>query len=44
MLPELREGHWGAALLLGTKAVVSTVAKGYGVSDSTLQAADSLSG
>ena len=44
MLPELREGHWGPALLLGTRAVAATVAKGYGVSDSTLLAADPFKG
>ena len=40
MLPQLRDAQWGAALVLGTRAVVSTVAKGYGVSDSVLAAAD----
>lgn len=40
MLPDLREGQWGPALLLGTRAVAATVAKGYGVSDSAIMAAD----
>ncbi len=44
MLPLLREGRWGDALLLGTRAVVATVARGYGVSDSTLAAADPFQG
>ncbi|MEO8140179.1 MAG: TPM domain-containing protein [Gemmatimonadota bacterium] len=44
MLPQLREAQWGAALVLGTRAVVSTVAKGYGVSDSVLAAADPFTG
>lgn len=44
MLPELRQANWGPALLLGTRAVAATVAKGYGVSDSTLLAADPFTG
>lgn len=40
MLPELREAHWGPALVLGTRGVAAVVAKGYGVSDSALLAAD----
>jgi uncharacterized protein len=44
MLPDLRDGHWSAALVLGTRGVVATVAKGYGVSDSTLAAADPWQG
>jgi uncharacterized protein len=44
MLPDLRNAQWGAALVLGTRAVVSIVAKGYGVSDSTLAAADPFVG
>jgi uncharacterized protein len=44
MLPYLREGRWSEALLLGTRAIAATVAKGYGVSDSVLAAADPFSG
>jgi uncharacterized protein len=44
ILPELREAQWGPALLLGTRAVAATVAKGYGVSDSALLAADPFTG
>jgi uncharacterized protein len=44
MLPDLRDGHWGPALLLGTRGIASTVAKGYGVSDSALLAADPWQG
>ncbi len=40
MIPDLREQRYGPALLLGTRAVASTVAKGFGVSDSVLSAAD----
>jgi uncharacterized protein len=40
MLPDLREGRWGPALLLGTRGIAATVAKGYGVSDSAIMAAD----
>lgn len=40
MLPDLREGNWGAALLLGTRAIASITAKGFGVTDSALAAAD----
>jgi uncharacterized protein len=44
MVPDLREGRYGAALLLGTRAIVATVAKGYGVTDSALAAADPFAG
>lgn len=40
MLPDLRDARWGAALVLGTRAVAATVARGYGVSDSVLAAAN----
>lgn len=40
MIPDLREQRYGAALLLGTRAIAATVAKGYGVNDSALAAAD----
>lgn len=40
MLPDLREGNWGPALLLGTRAIASMVARGFGVTDSALAAAD----
>lgn len=40
MLPDLREGNWSAALLLGARAIASLTAKGYGVTDSALSAAD----
>ena len=40
MLPDLREARWGPALLLGSQAIGGTVAKGFGVSDSALEAAD----
>lgn len=40
MIPDLREQRYGPALLLGTQAVASTVAKGFGVTDSVLSAAD----
>ncbi|MEO8636343.1 MAG: TPM domain-containing protein [Gemmatimonadales bacterium] len=40
MIPDLREQRYGPALLLGTQAVVSTVAKGFGVTDSVIAAAD----
>ena len=36
MLPELREGKYGPALLTGTRALAARVAQGYGVSDSSL--------
>jgi uncharacterized protein len=36
MLPELREGRYGPALLTGTRALAARVAQGYGVSDSSL--------
>ena len=44
MLPLLREGRWGDALLLGTRATAAMVARGYGVSDSVLAAADPFAG
>jgi uncharacterized protein len=44
MLPELRAQRWGPALVLGTRAIAATVAKGYGVSDSALLAADPFRG
>ena len=44
MVPELREARYGAGLLLGTRAVVATVARGFGVNDSTLAAADPFRG
>ena len=44
MLPDLREGRWGPALLLGARGVAATVAKGYGVSDSAIMAADPWQG
>jgi len=40
MLPDLQSGQWGPALVLGTRAIVSTVAKGFGVTDSALAAAN----
>lgn len=40
MLPHLKEGKWGDALVLGTRAIAAVTAKGLGVSDSTLEAAD----
>ena len=44
MLPDLRQGNWGAALLLGTRAIASVTAKGFGVTDSALAAADPFRG
>ena len=44
MVPELREERYGPGLLLGTRAVASIVARGFGVSDSTLAAADPFRG
>ena len=44
MIPDLRAQRYGPALLLGTQAVASTVAKGYGVTDSVLAAADPFQG
>ncbi len=40
MLDDLRAQRYGAALLIGTQAIAATVAKGYGVTDSTLAATD----
>jgi uncharacterized protein len=40
MLPDLQNGAYGPALLLGTRAIASMVAKGLGVTDSALAAAD----
>lgn len=44
MLPDLRDGNYAPALLLGTRAIASIVAKGFGVSDSALAAADPFRG
>jgi uncharacterized protein len=44
MLPDLKAAQWGPALVLGTRAVASLVAKGYGVSDSVIAAADPFVG
>jgi len=44
MLPLLREARWGDALLLGTRAIAATVARGFGVSDSVLAATDPFRG
>lgn len=44
MIPSLQQGQYGPALLLGTRAIASLVAKGYGVTDSTLAAADPFRG
>jgi uncharacterized protein len=38
MRPELAAAHYGNGLLLGVRALSSMIAKGYGVSDSTLTA------
>ncbi|HEY7028871.1 MAG TPA: TPM domain-containing protein [Gemmatimonadales bacterium] len=40
MIPQLRAGEYGPALVTGTEAIASTVAKGFGVTDSALTAAD----
>jgi len=40
MLPQLQEGRWGDALVLGTRAIAAVTIRGFGVSDSTLEAAD----
>jgi uncharacterized protein len=39
MLPQLREGQYGPALLTGVQSLVSTIARAYGVDDSTLAGA-----
>lgn len=44
MLPYLKEGRWSDALVLGTRAIAAVTAKGFGVSDSTLEAADPFRG
>jgi uncharacterized protein len=44
MVPELREARYGPGLLLGTRAVAATVARGFGASDSTMMAADPFQG
>jgi uncharacterized protein len=44
MLPHLREGQWSDALVLGTRAIAAVTARGFGVSDSTLDAADPFRG
>ncbi len=36
MLPALRQGEWGPALLTGTQVIAETVAQGFGVTDSAL--------
>jgi uncharacterized protein len=38
MRPELSQGNYGDGLLLGVRALASLIARGYGVSDSTLTA------
>ncbi|HSE66060.1 MAG TPA: TPM domain-containing protein [Gemmatimonadales bacterium] len=40
MIPQLQDGEYGPALVTGTEAIASTVAKGFGVTDSALTAAD----
>ncbi len=40
MVPQLQQGEYGPALVTGTEAIASTVAKGFGVTDSALTAAD----
>ena len=40
MIPQLQQGEYGPALVTGTEAIASTVAKGFGVTDSALTAAD----
>jgi uncharacterized protein len=44
MVPQLRQGEYGPALVTGTEAIASTVAKGFGVTDSALTAADPFRG
>ncbi len=44
MVPDLRQEQYGPALLLGTQAIAATVAKGYGISDSVISAADPFTG
>jgi uncharacterized protein len=39
MLPDLREGRYGAGLETGVKSLVGTIARAYGVTDSTLAGA-----
>ena len=39
MLPELREGKYGPALLTGTRALAARIAQAYGVTDSSLATA-----
>ncbi|MGH7586094.1 MAG: TPM domain-containing protein, partial [Gemmatimonadales bacterium] len=36
MVPELRRGEYGPGLLTGVRSLVSTLARGFGVEDSTL--------
>jgi uncharacterized protein len=36
MLPELREGRYGPGLLTGVRSLTGTIARAYGVTDSTL--------
>ena len=38
MRPELSQGNYGEGLLLGVRALASLIARGYGVSDTTLTA------
>jgi len=38
MVPELSQGNYGGALLLGVRALTSLIARGYGVTDSALTA------
>jgi uncharacterized protein len=40
MLPDLRAGQWGEALLLGSRGIAALVAQGYGISDSVIAAAN----
>ena len=44
MIPSLREQQYAEGLLVGTQAIAATVAKGYGVTDSTLAATDPFRG
>lgn len=44
MVPALRQEQYGPALALGARAIAATVAKGFGVSDSALAAADPFQG
>lgn len=44
MVPQLREGQYGPALVTGTEAIAAAVARGFGVTDSALTAADPFRG